>query len=116
MESKDKKMNMVTKIKLARIKASLSQEAVAAALNIGQSMYAKLEAGRSEITVSKLIKIMDLLEMKFSDFDDPADLPSTNQEIEIRKLRADLDRISSKILSFDFDKMIPKKKLKSEAS
>jgi transcriptional regulator with XRE-family HTH domain len=103
------KKTVVLRVKLRRVSRGLSQEDLASAIGIDASQYSRIESGASDLNLTKLIKIMEKLEMKFSDFDDDdgTELPSTNTELEIRKLRADMDKILNSLKD-----EVPKKKLK----
>lgn len=93
MDVKDKMTDVLMKLKMQRTKLGLAQDVVAQVLNVEQSMYAKLESGKSKINLEQLIKVMALLNLSFSDLDDSKSLPSTNAELELRQLRADVDRL-----------------------
>jgi transcriptional regulator with XRE-family HTH domain len=77
------KKTVVLRVKLRRVSRGLSQEDLASAIGIDASQYSRIESGASDLNLTKLIKIMEKLEMKFSDFDDDdgTELPSTNTEL-----------------------------------
>mgnify|MGYP003545608898 CR=1 FL=1 len=51
------------KIRSIRIEKNLSQEYIATSLNISQSYYAKIENGKSSLTISDFFKILNVLEI-----------------------------------------------------
>ena len=48
---------------MAGLEKNYSQEYVASKLKISQSYYAKIESGKSEITIKQFIEIIDIVEI-----------------------------------------------------
>lgn len=65
------------RIRNKRLERNLSQEAIADALNISQSSYAKLENGQSKIKVERLLQIAEYLKV------DPGDLLPEGNLVQI---------------------------------
>lgn len=63
-------LSVLLKIKLKRIAVSLSQEDMADKLGIDRSQYSRIESGKTDLGLSKLIKILELLDMDFAEFDE----------------------------------------------
>ncbi|MFN3851683.1 MAG: helix-turn-helix domain-containing protein [Spirosomataceae bacterium] len=64
--------DLILKIKAIRLKKGISQEQIAAKLNMKQSNYARLENGKTDLKLDKLALIADALEMSVGsliDFD-----------------------------------------------
>ena len=57
------KIIVLDAIRLARFKKRLKQEEVAVKLNVTQSFYSKIENGQSELTLSLLEQLVDVLEI-----------------------------------------------------
>jgi transcriptional regulator with XRE-family HTH domain len=58
---------IVLDIRLARFKKRMKQEEVAVKLNVTQSFYSKIENGQSELTLSLLEQLVDVLEIDCMD-------------------------------------------------
>jgi transcriptional regulator with XRE-family HTH domain len=61
------KIIVLDAIRLARCKKRLKQEEVAVKLNVTQSFYSKIENGQSELTLSLLEQLVDVLEIDCMD-------------------------------------------------
>jgi transcriptional regulator with XRE-family HTH domain len=61
-------MNIVDKIRQIRIQKGLSQEYLASQLNIHQSTYNSIENGNSELKITTLEKIAEILEVDVRNF------------------------------------------------
>lgn len=55
--------NVSKKLKLVRLNKGISQEEIAAHLNILQSTYAKIERGDTRLSTSRLLEIADYLKV-----------------------------------------------------
>ncbi|MEE9377501.1 MAG: helix-turn-helix transcriptional regulator [Candidatus Lokiarchaeia archaeon] len=58
---------VLQKIRLERFKKSYSQSYLGERIGIGQRAYGKLERGETELTLSRLQKIADALEVDIKD-------------------------------------------------
>lgn len=70
--------NLVFKIKQCRERQGFSQEFVAEKLKITQSSYAKLESGVVKITLDRLQKITEILELDINELINSKDQPIFN--------------------------------------
>lgn len=62
-------MSIILKtIRISRIEKNLTQEDVAKKLNFTQSYYAKIENGKADITLQNLLKLLEILEVNYFDF------------------------------------------------
>lgn len=59
---------VLNKIRVNRIEKNYSQAYIASKLEISQSYYAKIERGKTDLTVARLIVIAAVLDMKPQDF------------------------------------------------
>lgn len=57
-------------IKTARINKRISQEAIAFELRISQNAYCKIENGKINLTIRKLISISAILDLNFFCFEE----------------------------------------------
>lgn len=55
-------------IRISRLEKNLTQEDVAKKLNFTQSYYAKIENGKADITLQNLLKLIEVLELNYFDF------------------------------------------------
>lgn len=84
-------------IKVAREEKGLTQDGLAARLDIGRSGVANIETGRSLITVDHLIRLPKILHKSVNHFlDIPDDLPA--EEIKILEMYRSLTSPKSKRL------------------
>jgi transcriptional regulator with XRE-family HTH domain len=60
-------MNVIDNIKKIRTQKGISHEAMALQLNISQATYTKLENQEIKLTVERLLKIAEILEVKVCD-------------------------------------------------
>ncbi|MDR0802258.1 helix-turn-helix domain-containing protein [Fluviicola sp.] len=73
-------MTVIENIRTARKNKGISHEAMAVNLGISQTAYTKIERGETKLTVDRLQKIAEILEMKLAELLDP-EPPSFHQEI-----------------------------------
>ena len=59
---------VITKIRIARLEKNYSQDYLASKFGISQSYYAKIESGKSEITIKLFLEIIEILEIDLIDF------------------------------------------------
>lgn len=59
---------ILNKIRVNRIEKNYSQAYLASKLQISQSYYAKIERGKTDLTLARFIVIAAVLEMKPQDF------------------------------------------------
>ena len=89
-------MNIGENIRLIRLKKGLSQEKVADFLSISTTAYGYIERNKSEITVSRLLKICKVLEVDFSEIlENIAPSPSNKDQINLLKAELILSNIES---------------------
>lgn len=86
------RMKVLMKIKLRRIALGKNQAELAEALGVDRSQYTRIESGKAELGLKNLIKILDKLDMDFSDFSKDA-LPSPTLEHEINLLKAEVEKL-----------------------
>jgi transcriptional regulator with XRE-family HTH domain len=55
-------------IRISRLEKNLTQEDVAKKLNFTQSYYAKIENGKADITLQNLLKLLEIFEVNYFDF------------------------------------------------
>jgi transcriptional regulator with XRE-family HTH domain len=60
-------MNVIENIRTVRKHKGISHEAMAVNLGISQTAYTKIERGETKLTVDRLQKIADILEVKLGD-------------------------------------------------
>ena len=68
--------NIIEKIKKIRLQKGYSHEYMALELNISQVAYSKIEKNKTKLTVERLFKITEILEVKI---DDILDIQLSNQ-------------------------------------
>lgn len=68
--------NIIEKIKKIRLQKGYSHEFMALELNISQVAYSKIEKNETKLTVERLFKIAEILEVKI---DDILDIQPSNQ-------------------------------------
>lgn len=59
---------ILTKLRLLRQERNYSQEYVASQLKISQSYYAKIESGKSELSLKLLFDILEILDLDSVEF------------------------------------------------
>lgn len=82
-------MNLGEQIRQARIKKGLSQENMAEMLHLSNTAYGDIERNKTELTVSRLIKIGKILEIDATTFIDNDEAIKRNKE-ELLQLKAKL--------------------------
>lgn len=60
-------MEVIDRIKQIRIEKGISHEAMAYNLGISQTAYTKIEKNETKLTVDRLFKIAEILEVKVED-------------------------------------------------
>lgn len=108
---------ILKKIKMKRLSLELSQDDVAQALGLDESQYSRLENGKSQLDLVRLIPLIAFLGMKWSDFDDdslPPGQPKTDSEDGVQKEVASIKEML-KTLSKEVDNL-KKKGVSSYAS
>jgi XRE family transcriptional regulator, regulator of sulfur utilization len=82
-------MNIGESIRHARLKKGLSQESMADSLHISTSAYGDIERNKSEVTVKRLLKISQILEVNIDEMINN-NLAETKTNEEILRLKAEL--------------------------
>lgn len=82
-------MNIGESIRHARLKKGLSQENMADTLHISTSAYGDIERNKSEVTVKRLLKISEILEVNIDELINSNGAEMKSQE-EIMTLKAEL--------------------------
>jgi transcriptional regulator with XRE-family HTH domain len=88
-------LNKAVGVKLLRVRqmAGLSQQNIADELNFSPTTYSKLENGKIDITVARLVQLADYFKVNAPDFIDPnIDIPRPLDEVkpvsEYKKMEA----------------------------
>jgi len=74
------------RVRAAREAAGITQEKLAAMIGLGRSSVANLEAGRQEITVTRLAYLAEVLRLDLADLVRAGDLPVPPHEVTIRRI------------------------------
>jgi XRE family transcriptional regulator, regulator of sulfur utilization len=85
-------MELGEKIRLLRLSKGLSQENVADELRISTSAYGDIERNKTELTVSRLVKIAKILNVDIDDIIAKNCKPEANtkEKLELDHLKAEL--------------------------
>ena len=59
---------LLSELRSIRRSKDYSQEYMAAAMNISQNSYSRLESGQTEMTISRLLKISEILDIELCYF------------------------------------------------
>lgn len=92
---------VLIKIRLKRISLKLSQDDMAKAIKVTSSQYSKIETGKSDLTFTNLIKIINFLGLRLADLDDKEfELPSAKNSYSDLKIKLnEIDANIKKLLS-----------------
>lgn len=82
-------MNIGENIRLARLKKGLSQENLAEMLHISTTAYGDIERNKTEVTVSRLLKISKILEVDLNEILNEIGINKDKDE-ELKRLKAEL--------------------------
>ena len=99
MEEKD----ILMKLKLRRVSLGKTQDEVSRAIGLDRSQYAKTEAGKFKLRLDKLLKLIDYLQIKWSDLEG-GDVPLPGDKIE-SEMTIDEMRDQLKLLTLKVDKI-----------
>jgi transcriptional regulator with XRE-family HTH domain len=86
--------SILKKIKIKRVTLGFSQDDVAQALGMDESQYSRLENGKSQLDLNRLIPLLAFLGMKWSDFDENEILPGTPNLDSPENLKREIKAIS----------------------
>lgn len=82
-------MNIGENIRQIRLKKGLSQENMAVMLHISTTAFGDIERNKSEVTVGRLLKIAQLLEVNHNEFIGEI-AENDNNKVEVELLKAEL--------------------------
>lgn len=82
-------MNIGENIRQIRLKKGFSQENVAEMLHISNTAYGDIERNTTEVTVSRLIKIAQILEVNYNELIVEIS-KNDNNKAEVERLKAEL--------------------------
>jgi transcriptional regulator with XRE-family HTH domain len=86
--------NIMLKIKLRRTALGYSQDEVAKAISMDRSQYSKVEKLQIDLNLEKLLKLMQFLNLTWSDFENKDDLPS-QESIDLLQLKKQMSEMQS---------------------
>ena len=94
-------MELYNKIKFIRLSKNLTQGYIADELGIDVANYSRLERGETSITIDRLQKIADLLEVEITELILNKDTSSDNPQLEsyLKEILVELKNINSKLIN-----------------
>lgn len=92
-----KSRDIMARLIAARKHLGLSQTEVAVQLNITQVQYSKYESGKSDLSLSKFLELLRILEIDISSFSDEINKSKEELLQFIEKQEADLRALKKKI-------------------
>lgn len=94
-------MELHNKIKFIRLSKNLTQGYIADELGIDVANYSRLERGETSITIDRLQKIADLLEVEITELILNKDTSSDNPQLEsyLKEILVELQNINSKLIN-----------------
>lgn len=86
-------MNIGTRLRQLRLERGLSQENLADALGLSTTAYGDIERNKTDLTLSRLLRIAQVLQVDLAVLlDDPLLLPHAGQLAEVEKLKLEVER------------------------